>query len=70
MWGCTQVRKRMAAWAVSGCIAVVAAGAPVETGLKRGEGEKDGGAPRLVLSNLRWLTLQAVHQPNRASGYC
>lgn len=56
----------MAAWAASGCIAVATARACVKTGLLRGEGEKNGGAPCSVLSNLKWLTSQAVNQPSRA----
>lgn len=64
--GCSQVRERMAAWAASGCIAVATARACVKTGLLRGEGEKNGGAPCSVLSNLKWLTSQAVNQPSRA----
>ncbi len=55
----------------NGCIAVATASACVKTGLLRGEGEKNGGAPDSVLSNLKWLTSQAVNQPSRARGcYC
>lgn len=52
----------MGVWVANGCIAVATVGARVETGLLRGEGEKNGGAPCSVLSNLKWLTSQAVNQ--------
>lgn len=52
----------MGVWVANDCIAVATASAHVETGLLRGEGEKNGGAPCSVLSNLKWLTSQAVNQ--------
>lgn len=56
----------MAAWVANGCSAVATGSACVKTGLLRGEGKKNGGAPCSMLSNLKWLTSQAVNQPSRA----
>lgn len=60
----------MGAWVANSRTAVATASAHVESGILSGEGEKDGGAPCSVLSNLKWLTSQTVNQPSRAGACC